>query len=47
MGKTAVYEILNTRPITKVFLLFLHLPIFLERFTGLQLPEMNMNKAGK
>jgi hypothetical protein len=43
MGKTAVYEILNTRPITKVSLLLLHLLIFLERFTGRERPKTNTN----
>jgi hypothetical protein len=47
MEQTAVYETLITRPITKVFLLLLHLPIFLERFTDRERPEMNINKAGK
>jgi hypothetical protein len=47
MGKTAVYETLNTRPITKVSLLLLHLLIFLERFTGRERPKTNTNSAGK
>jgi hypothetical protein len=47
MRNTAVYEILNTRPITKVSMLLLHLLIFPERFTGRERPENNTNKAGK
>ena len=47
MGKTAVYEILNTRLITKVSFLLLHLLIFLERFTGRERPKTNTNKAAK
>ena len=47
MEKTGVYEILNTRPITKVSLLLLHLLIFLEIFTSLEGPKMDTNRAGK
>jgi hypothetical protein len=45
--KTAVYEILNKRPITKVFLLLLHPLVFLERRTDHKRPEMSTNKADK
>lgn len=45
--ETAVYEILNTRPITKVSLLHFHPLLFLERLTDLKRPGVNANKADK
>jgi hypothetical protein len=45
--KTAVYEILNTRTITKVFLLLFHPLLFLESLTDLKRPGVNANKADK